>query len=102
MTQEQQARQDNESVNHRLEFGQYGFLQFQMGPRNEVGVNGLFIAEDVLPALRDHLKAVNKVLPSRETSLAITKLEECIMWLIERRNNREQQGVLGTYKPHQT
>ena len=100
VTQEEQVRKINEEVNHRLDFGEYGFLKFQKGPRNEVGVNGLFIAEDVLPALVDHLKSISKVLPSRETSLAITKLEECQMWLIARRNARDKQGVLGTYHPH--
>src|ERR1019366_1518639 len=100
MSQEDQVRKVNEEVPHRLEFGEYGFLQFQKGPRNEVGVNGLFIEEDVMPVLIQHLKNLNSVLSSRETSLAITKLEECKMWLGERRRNREAQGVLGTYKPH--
>lgn len=100
MSTEQEVREKNAKVAHRLEFGEHGFLKFQEGPRNEVGVNGLFIAEDVLPALVQHLKNLNSVLPSRETSLAITKLEECQMWLIARRNTREGQSVLGTYKPH--
>lgn len=100
MTTEQETREKNFKVAHRLEFGEYGFLKFQEGPRNEVGHNGLFIAEDVMPVLVQHLKNLNSVLPSRETALAITKLEECQMWLIARRNNREQQAVLGTYKPH--
>lgn len=101
-SKEEQVRKINEEVPHRLEFGEYGFLQFQKGPRNEVGVNGLFIAEDVMPVLIQHLKNLNGVLSSRETSLAITKLEECNMWLLERRRNREAQQVLGTYKPHQS
>lgn len=97
---EQEVRDKNAQVPHRLDFGEYGFLKFQEGPRNEVGVNGMFIAEDVLPVLVQHLKNLNGVLPSRETALAITKLEECQMWLIQRRNNREAQAVLGTYKSH--
>lgn len=99
-TKEKQVRKINEEVQHRLEFGEYGFLQFQKGPRNEVGVNGLFIAEDVMPVLIQHLKNLNGVLPSRETSLAITKMEECNMWLLERRRAREAQNVLGTYHAH--
>ena len=97
---EKEVREKNAAVYHRLDFGEYGFLKFQEGPRNEVGINGLFIAEDVMPVLIQHLKNINGVLPSRETSLAITKLEECNMWLLERKKNREQQNVLGTYKPH--
>lgn len=99
---EKDVREKNATVPHRLDFGEYGFLKFQEGPRAEVGINGLFIEEDVMPVLIEHLKNLNGVLPSRETSLAITKLEECAMWLGERRRNRERQGVLGTYKPHQS
>lgn len=98
---EQLVRARNAKVPHRLDFGEYGFLKFQEGPRHEVGHNGLYIEEDVMPVLIQHLKNLNGVLPSRETSLAITKLEECAMWLGERRRNREKQNVLGTYKPHE-
>jgi len=102
MSTENEVREKNAKVAHRLDFGEYGFLKFQEGPRNEVGHNGLFIAEDVLPVLVQHLKNLNGVLPSRETSLVITKIEECQMWLIARRDAREKQAVLGTYKPHQS
>lgn len=101
---EQEVRDKNAKVEHRLDFGEYGFLKFQEGPRNEVGINGLFLADDVevsvIPVLIQHLKNLNGVLPSRETSLAITKLEECNMWLLERKRNRQTQNVLGTYKEH--
>lgn len=97
---EQQVREKNANIPHRLDFGEYGFLQFQHGPRREVGKNGMYIEEDVLPVLIQHLKNLAEVLPSRETSLAITKLEECKLWLMQRRLNREAQGVLGSYLPH--
>jgi len=67
MSTENEVREKNAKVAHRLDFGEYGFLKFQEGPRNEVGHNGLFIAEDVLPVLVQHLKNLNGVLPSRET-----------------------------------
>lgn len=106
MSTEQEVRERNVTVSHRLDFGDYGFLKFQQGPRNEVGRNGLFIADDeepaVLSALIDHLKNLSKVLPSRETSLAITKLEECNFWLLARKHARQAQNVLGTYKEHQS
>lgn len=99
------VRAANEQMPHRIDFGDYGFLKFQEGPRNEVGINGLFLADDVeqsvIPALIQHLKNLEQVLPSRETALAITKLQECNMWLLERKRNRQTQGVLGTYKAHQ-
>jgi hypothetical protein len=99
---EEAVRKLNAQTPHRLDFGEYGFLKFQEGPRHEVGHNGLYIEEDVLPVLIQHLKNLNAVLPSRETSLAITNLEQCKMWLRERREQREAQKVLGTYKPHQS
>lgn len=35
---------------------------------------------------------------TRETSLAITKLEEALMWLNKRTQDRKERGVLNTYK----
>ena len=101
---EQEVREKNSHVSHRLDFGEHGFLKFQEGPYAEVGVNGLFLVDDVedsvISALIQYLKNLAAVLPSRETSLAITKLEECNMWLLERKRARHAQGVLGTYHPH--
>ena len=104
MAAEQDVKAKNALVQHKLYFGEYGFLKFQEGSRHEVGINGLFLADDVeisvIPMLIQHIKNLNNVLPSRETSLAITKLEECNMWLLERKRNRLAQGVLGAYKEH--
>ena len=104
MATENETREKNAAIPHRLDFGEHGFLKFQEGPRAEVGINGLLLADDkepsVIPTLIQHLKGLNSVLPSRETSLAITKLEECNMWLLERKRMREAAGVLGTYKSH--
>lgn len=104
MATENEVRAKNAGVEHRIDFGEYGFLKFQEGPRNEVGTNGLFLADDVersvIPALIAHLNNLQAVLPSRETAIAITKLQECNMWLLERKRNRQAAGVLGTYKAH--
>lgn len=37
-------------------------------------------------------------LASRETSTAITKLDEALMWLNKRAEDRQLRGVQGTYK----
>ncbi len=66
---------------------------------------GVFV-EDVLEVLIHRLKAVNiGTLSSRETSITITKLdeartklEEARMWLDERKKDRTNRGVLGTYE----
>lgn len=44
------------------------------------------------------LQHKSKLLPSRETSIAITKLQEALMWLRERSRRRQREGTLGTYK----
>jgi hypothetical protein len=114
-----EVRQKNAAIPHIIEFGafvepedskedwiwatqQWGFLKFQEGPSDEVGRNGLFIAEDLFPKLIEHLNNLNAVLPSRETALAITKLEESMFWLLERKRKREAVGIrCGTYHPHE-
>lgn len=52
--------------------------------------------EEVLAVLIDRLGVMNAKLPSRETSLVITKLEESLMWMNKRTNDRKARGVEGT------
>jgi hypothetical protein len=54
--------------------------------------------EHLLSTMIHDLKYKGKLLPSRETSTAITKLEEALFWLEERSRAREIAGVLGTYQ----
>lgn len=77
-----------------------GEIFIQFGHPQDVGRNGAFIPE-VLTAIIDHLKVYQEPghpLASRETALAITKLEESRMWLEERRRDRERRQVLWTDK----
>lgn len=67
----------------------------QNGPVKERGVNGCQVDHMILAA-RIILDGLNKNLPSRETALAITKLDEAFHWLRARREDREQRGVEGT------
>lgn len=55
--------------------------------------------EEVLRMLIDRMQYLNKQLPSRENSLAITKLEEALLWLHHRTADREKRGVKGTVTP---
>lgn len=58
---------------------------------------GVFV-ESLLEVCLQRLKAVNVGdLATRETSVAITKVEETIMWLEKRSNDRKIRGVEGTY-----
>jgi len=52
--------------------------------------------EEVLRVLIDRLQSLNKKLPSRQTSIAITKCEEALMWLNNRTQERKARGVEGT------
>lgn len=73
-------------------------LQFQNGPINEVGVNGI-THEALLAILIDRLQCFQDgPYKCRENALALTKLEEAQMWLLQRTRNRMMRGVEGTHK----
>lgn len=59
--------------------------------------NGI-VHETLLAAVIHDLKFKNELVPSRESSIAITKLEEGLMWLTQRSKVRQQNNTLGTYK----
>lgn len=73
-------------------------LNFQLGPVLEAGFNGT-TTESVLAVVLHRLRVMNAAVPCRENALAITKLEEAVMWLEARTKNREQRGVEGTNQP---
>ena len=52
--------------------------------------------EDLIAVTIGRLDKLNGELPCRETSLAITKLEEALMWLNYRTVDRKRRGVEGT------
>lgn len=43
------------------------------------------------------LQYKSSLVPSRETALAITKLQEALFWIEERQRDREARNVQGTY-----
>jgi hypothetical protein len=51
--------------------------------------------EEVLEVLIDRLNFLNKKFPCRENSVAITKLDEALMWLNKRTNDRIKRQVEG-------
>jgi hypothetical protein len=55
--------------------------------------------EEVLKVLINRLQGMGEKLPCRENSIAITKLEEALMWLEKRTSDRRARGVEGTMKP---
>jgi len=54
--------------------------------------------ETLLAAMIEDLKFKNSLVPSREGSLVITKLEEAQQWLLKRQIDRVKRSVVGTYK----
>jgi hypothetical protein len=59
-------------------------------------VNNGTTNEELLAVLIDRLRFLSAKLPSRETSIATTKLEEALMWLEKRTRDRQARGVEGT------
>lgn len=82
-----------ESVNNK----KYLDIRFQDGSMAANGKNGALI-EDVLIVAYAKLNEYNQELPSRYSSLALTNIEEAILWLTARRAEREYRQVDGTYQ----
>jgi hypothetical protein len=74
-------------------------FQIQNGPIKEKGVNGCQV-DTIIEAARLMILGLNKNFPCRENSIALTKLEEALMWMKKRKENREKQGVEGLNQAH--
>ena len=73
-------------------------VNFQEGPIKEVGVNGV-CNEDLIAMVICRLENFQKGdFSSRDNAMAITKLEEALLWLRKRTIGRENRGVEGTSK----
>ena len=76
----------------------FATIKFQKGPIKEHGVNGCH-NEDLIAITIDRLQGLNQGdFRCRENSTAITKLEEAMMWLNKRTQDRINRGVEGTHK----
>lgn len=70
-------------------------IDFQNGPIKENGVNGCQ-NEDLIAIIIDRLQGFQTgEFPCRENSIAITKLQEALMWLEKRTADRKARGVEG-------
>ncbi len=73
------------------------YIHFQEGPIKEAGVNGV-CDEDLINMVIDRLEHFQKSeFKCRENAMAITKLEEALLWLRKRTMQREERGVEGTH-----
>jgi len=71
-------------------------ITFQKGPIKENGVNGCH-HEDLIAIVIDRLQSFQRSdFKCRENAVAITKLEEALMWLNKRTADRVSREVEGT------
>ena len=79
--------------------GEESSVQFtiQSGPIKEFGVNGCQI-DDVIAWAKEKIEGFNAAFPCKENSVAITKLDEALLWLGKRKADREKRNVEGTNK----
>ncbi len=71
-------------------------IRFQLGPVKEAGVNGA-TNEAMLAVLIHRLQFLNGKFPCRENAIAITKMQEALMWLEKRTADRLARGVEGSH-----
>lgn len=69
----------------------------QNGPIKEVGVNGCQV-DALIHAAKEIVSGLNSKFPCRYNSIAITKLEEALHRLEDRRKDREKREVEGLNK----
>lgn len=70
-------------------------FNLQKGPIKENGVNGCQV-DCIIEAARHMIFEANQAFPCRENAIAITKLEEAMLWLHKRKLDREYRKVEGT------
>ena len=72
-------------------------IEFQNGPVKEVGINGI-TQEALIAVVIDRLRCFQSgSYACRENAIALTKLEEAMMWLQKRTMDRVRRGVEGTH-----
>ena len=71
-------------------------IRFQNGPIQEAGVNGIS-GEALLAIVEDRLIGFQSgPFACRENAVALTKLQEAMMWLQKRTRDRMARGIEGT------
>lgn len=79
-----------------------GTLRYQKVTFYEMNENGSFdngtTLEEMLSVSIERLQDLNGRIACRENSIAITKMQEALMWLNARTENRKERGVEGTHK----
>ena len=72
-------------------------VEFQRGPRKDPDSRHGFLDSDLLEIVRDRLKAFQAgPYACRENACALTHIEEALMWMNRRVEDRIERQVLGT------
>lgn len=72
-------------------------IQFQKGPRNDPASRRGILDGDLLEIVRDRLRAFQDgPYATRENACALTHIEEALMWMNKRAEDRAERNVLGT------
>ena len=72
-------------------------IQFQKGPRKDPGARHGVIDTDLMEIVRDRLKSFQAgEFATRENAVALTHIEEALMWMNRRVEDRIERQVLGT------
>lgn len=74
-------------------------VQMQQGPRNSPDALHGVLDTDLLEIVRDRLGAFQAgPFACRENAIALTHIEEALLWMNKRTEDRIERGVLGTYE----
>lgn len=73
-------------------------IKFQKGSRDVDGSIGGVVDQALLEIIRDRLKHFQTgEFACRENACALTHIEEALMWMNKRAEDRAERGVFGTY-----
>lgn len=74
-----------------------GEINFQHGPRNEVDSKHGIATSDLLEICRNQLSSFQSgEMATREGAIALTHIEEALLWMNKRVEDRLERNVLGT------
>lgn len=73
------------------------YIAFQKGPRKDIESRTGVLDTDLLEIVRDRLKAFQEgPYATRENAIALTHIEEALLWMNKRVEDRIERNVLGT------
>lgn len=77
----------------------YIIIRFQNGARKQPASQSGVLDVDLLEIVRDRLKGFQKgEFATRENAIALTHIEEALLWMNKRVEDRIERNVLGTDK----